>query len=281
MTTLSSFFKTDLVDDHVADDINTLMAGVLSAEFCNVETIAANKTMTDGDCQTQLLTASGANRDVKLPPEAVTNHLHIIYNNGASNNLVVKDDSGATTFATLEPGEWCFALPIGGAAWKVIDSNAIGITPASISETNAGTSTTKAVTPDALAGSVYGTRYIALTISDALTIPSTGDGQAHVVIPADLNGYDVVSVLGVVTTVSSSGTPTFALRRLRSGSAVDVLSTNVTIDVSEYTSSTAATPAVINTSNDDLQTGDILLADLDTVGTGAKGHQLLVGVRLP
>jgi hypothetical protein len=281
MTTLSSFFKTDLVDDHVADDVNTLIAAVLAAEFRNVETISATKTLTDGDCQMQLLTASGANRDVKLPPEAVTNHVHIIYNNGASNNLVVKDDSAATTFATLEPGEWCLALPIGGSVWKVIDSNAVGITLASIAETSTGTEASKAVTPDGLAGSVYGTRYIALTVADSNTTPSTGDGQAHVVIPSAFNGYDVVSVLGAVTTVSSSGTPTFALRRLRSGSAVDVLSTNVTIDANEYTSGTAATPPVINTSNDDLQTGDILLCDLDTVGTGAKGHQLLVGVRLP
>ena len=126
-----------------------------------------------------------------------------------------------------------------------------------------------------------GTRFIQLTVTDPNTTPSTGDGKAAVVIPSTLNGYNVVSVLGFVTTVSSSGTPTLALRRLRSGVAVDVLSTNVTIDASEYTSSTAATAAVINAANDDLATADILLVDLDVVGTGAKGHALLVGVQKP
>jgi hypothetical protein len=152
---------------------------------------------------------------------------------------------------------------------------------ATIAETNTGTDAGRMVTPDGIAGSVHGTKYIYLPVADSNTAPSTGDGKAHVVIPADLAGFDIVAVLGCVTTVSSSGTPTFALRRLRSGSAVDVLSTNVTIDVSEYTSGSAATPPVINTSNDDLAAGDILLVDLDVVGTSAKGHGLLVSVRLP
>ena len=143
-------------------------------------------------------------------------------------------------------------------------------------DTSAGTA--KKVLPKNLN---VGTRFIQLTVADPNATPSTGDSKAAVVIPSTLNGYNVVSVLGFVTTVSSSGTPTLALRRLRSGSAVDVLSTNVTIDVSEYTSSTAATAAVINTSNDDLVTADILLVDLDTVGTSAKGHALLVGVQKP
>lgn len=161
-------------------------------------------------------------------------------------------------------------------------SSAAGFSELAIaSEVNTGTDGTRSVTPDALAGSTFGIRYVQLTIAGPGNTPTTGDGQAQVVIPPTLAGYNVVSVQGGVTTVSSSGTPTFQLRRLRSGSAVDVLSTGVTIDINEYTSSTAATPPVINTSNDDLADGDILLADLDVVGTGAKGHALLVGIQLP
>lgn len=277
MATLDDFLLEDLIDDVLAADIMALRAAALRAEYKNTETIVATKQLTDNDTPIQLITASGASRDVKLAAEATTNHVTVIYNNGASNNVVVKDDSGAITFVTLSPGGACVAYPMGGVTWKVMNV----ISFATAGQTSTGTDASSAVTPDGLAGSIYGTRYIALTIADSNTTPVTGDGQSHCVIPADLNGYDVVSVLGAVTTVSSSGTPTFALRRLRSGSAVDVLSTNVTVDASEYTSASAATPAVINTSNDDLQTGDILLLDLDTVGTGAKGHQLVVGVRLP
>lgn len=290
MADLNSIALVDGTNYPLAEYFNKLFGGVLRAEYANIQTITGTKQLSDADFQIQALTASGANRDVKLAPEASTNHIQIVYNNGASNNLVVKDDSGGTTFATLTPGDWCFCIPMAGLVWKVLSStlfsaatssSAGAVELATIAETTTGTDATRAVTPDSLAGSVYGTRYILLTFADPNTTPSTGDAQAHCVIPPDFNGYDIVSVLGAVTTVSSSGLPTMALRRLRSGSAVDVLSTNVTIDTSEYTSATAATPPAINTSNDDLQTGDILLVDLDTVGTGAKGHQLLVGVRLP
>lgn len=124
-------------------------------------------------------------------------------------------------------------------------------------------------------------KHIVFTIANSSTAPTTGDGKAHFVVPAGLNGMNITAAIAVVTTVSSSGTPTFALRRERSGSAVDVFSTNVTIDANEKTSATAATAAVINTSNDDLATGDILYADLDTVGTSATGHQLVISVQLP
>lgn len=124
-------------------------------------------------------------------------------------------------------------------------------------------------------------RYLVFPIADAATTPTTGDGKVHLPVPPEFNGWNIVTSLGCVTTVSSSGTPTFALRRERSGSAVDVFSTNPKIDVSEKTTVTAATPAVINTSNDDLATGDILYGDLDVAGTGAKGHMLLVGIQPP
>ena len=43
------------------------------------------------------------------------------------------------------------------------------------------------------------------------------------------------------------------------------------IDANEVTSYTAATPAVVDTANDDLLTGALLRIDIDTAGTGAKG----------
>jgi len=59
--------------------------------------------------------------------------------------------------------------------------------------------------------------------------------------------------------------------RVRGGTPVDVLSTAITVDASETSSYTAATAPVINTSNDDVLTGDFLRVDIDGAGTGAKG----------
>lgn len=153
---------------------------------------------------------------------------------------------------------------------------------ATSAETDTGTDATRAVSPDGLAGSVFGKKTVFCLIADSSTTPSaTGDGKVHFIIPPELNGMNLVDADAVVTTVSSSGTPTFAVRRERSGSAVDCLSTNITIDQSEKTSYTAATAPVINTSNDDMATGDIIYIDLDTIGTGAKGHGVVLSFQLP
>ena len=108
---------------------------------------------------------------------------------------------------------------------------------------------------------------------DALVV---GDDLDRFIIPQEFNGWDIVGIAAAVTSVSTSGIPTIQVARVRSGTPVDVLSTRVTIDANELTSYTAATPAVINTSNDDLATGDYLRCDIDVAGTGAKGLHLFV-----
>lgn len=107
---------------------------------------------------------------------------------------------------------------------------------------------------------------------------SIGDGKAYFTVPLSMNGLNIISANASVSTVSSSGTPTIQIARIRSGTPIDVLSTAVTIDVSEYSSYTADVPAVVNTSNDDLVTGDFLRVDLDVAGTGAKGLNVNITV---
>jgi hypothetical protein len=118
------------------------------------------------------------------------------------------------------------------------------------------------------------------------TALATGDALATFAVDTTLNGMNLVAIKAYVTTVSSSGAPLFQVRRARRSSAtarttVDMLTTGVSIDASEFESADAATAAVINTSNDDVQTGDILLIDCDTAGTGTKGASLLLTFQLP
>ena len=103
---------------------------------------------------------------------------------------------------------------------------------------------------------------------DTLT---TGDGKAFCVVPSELNNFVITALHAAVTTVSSSGAVTVQVARVRGGTPVDVLSTAITVDASETSSYTAATAPVINTSNDDVLTGDFLRVDIDGAGTGAKG----------
>ena len=110
-------------------------------------------------------------------------------------------------------------------------------------------------------------------------ILSTGDGKAHFTVPVELNGYDLVTVGAHVYTASTSGLPTFMVHNLTD--TVDMLTTAITIDANENDSMNAATPPVIDTTNDDVVTGDALRFDCDLAGTGTRGMEVRLGFRLP
>ena len=109
---------------------------------------------------------------------------------------------------------------------------------------------------------------------------STGDGKAYFRANDYLAGMNLIGVGASVSTVSSSGPLTIQLRRVRSGSPADMLSTRITIDVSETDSSTAAS-AVIDAANDDLLTADQIFIDIDSAGTGAKGLCVTLAFQIP
>jgi len=114
-----------------------------------------------------------------------------------------------------------------------------------------------------------------------------GDGKLYIPIPGALNGYNLTAVQIMVYAKSTSGTPTVQLARGRQANATsehsfsDMLSTLLTIDANEYSSANAATAAVINTSYDDLATGDLIRVDCDVAGTGTTGLYLMLTCNLP
>jgi hypothetical protein len=122
------------------------------------------------------------------------------------------------------------------------------------------------------------TRIIAYRVYAEAGAWTSGDGVAYIPIPAALDGYDVTAVTAMVETASTSGTPTVQLARDRGGAVNDMLSTRITLDANERSSDTAATAPVINTSYDDLDTGDRIRVDIDGTGTGTKGLTLFLTV---
>lgn len=138
MADLTDFQVTDDVTDNLATYHNRLLGGTLRAEFVNTETISATKELTDADCQFQVITASGADRTVELAPEATTNHITLVYNTTPSSdghNVLVKDDSGSTTYSTLGVDDWAVFIPFSGEGWKVLkDSNAISSSDVAVTD---------------------------------------------------------------------------------------------------------------------------------------------------
>lgn len=169
------------------------------------------------------------------------------------------------------------------------DTASGGVELATAAETTTGTDATRAVTPDGLAGSVFGLERIGgECIADATAL-TVADGKCYFPIPASLNGAVVEAVevfLGAA--VSSSGAVTVDIDRCGavatgircSGTNVSIFSTLATIDANESKTSTAATASVINASNDDLATGDYLRVNVDGAGTGTQGLYVWVNVRV-
>jgi hypothetical protein len=191
-------------------------------------------------------------------------------------------DSASITNTTLGSGI-NLGTPTGGilSSCTNASSTAKGVVELAIaSEINTGTDTTRAVTPDALAGSVLGTKNIIIKCLHDTTTLTVGNGIGRVTLPVELNGMNLVSVGGHVYTASSSGTPTFQIVNEGEG-YVSMLSTQITIDVNEYDSSTAGTPPVINTLYDAVATGNVLRFDCLVAGTGTTGMEIRLGFRLP
>jgi hypothetical protein len=154
---------------------------------------------------------------------------------------------------------------------------------ATAAETTTGTDAARAVTPDGLAGSIFGTFIVSILVFDDETSCSTGDGAGDVFwrVPSALNGMDLVATAAQVQTNGTTSTMDIQIHNVTQ--TADMLTTKITIDTGEPDSSTAATPAVIDTSNDDVATGDQIRIDVDQVhsGTAAKGLLVELQFQLP
>jgi hypothetical protein len=95
---------------------------------------------------------------------------------------------------------------------------------------------------------------------------ATGDGTISFVVPAELNGMNLTAATAGVYTAGTVGNTTdVQIRRRRAGASADMLSTKITLSVDEY----HASDGVIDTDNDDIATGDMIMVDVDAVNDTA------------
>ncbi len=112
---------------------------------------------------------------------------------------------------------------------------------------------------------------IGIAVSDETTALTTGNAKVTFRMPFAMT---LTAVRASLTTASSSGLPTFDINE----GGTTILSTKLSIDATEKTSTTAATAAVISDSAlaDDAE----ITIDIDVAGTGAKGAKVyLIGRR--
>ena len=192
-------------------------------------------------------------------------------------------ESNIDAVGTISTGVWQGTV-VAAAYLPDASTSAQGVSElATAAEVTAGTDTGRTVTPDALAGSVvFGTRYVQCVVFDFGTDIAEGNGKFYFHVPAGMNGMDLVEVHSEVVTAGNGSTIDVQIHNATDGS--DMLSTSLTIDDGETGSDTAATAAVINGSEDDVATNDVIRIDVDGNGgdtTVAKGLIVTLGFRIP
>ena len=108
---------------------------------------------------------------------------------------------------------------------------------------------------------------IGVALGDETTAITTGTAKVSFRMPY---AFTVTAVRASLTTASSSGTPTFDINE----SATTILSTKLTIDPNELTSTTAAVPAVV--SDTALADDAEITIDVDVAGTSAAGAKIMI-----
>jgi hypothetical protein len=193
------------------------------------------------------------------------------------------------TFTSADTPTGVIAPPTGGMLTLTASNTGLGAYDTNTSHIltiKPGSDLTAARTCELITGDanskvvMNGVKSFTFAFTDPTASLTTGDNKAFFIVPSDMNGMDIIGVQADVATAPAGSAASFQLHNVTSGA--DILSTALTIDASETSSSTAATPAVINASEDDLTTGDKIRLDVDAVGgTAAKGGFITVRCKLP
>lgn len=239
--------------------------------------------LTDVTTANATTTAHGLVVKATAPAANVLNVVGIANGEVAYTNKSIFDGTNPADVGTAAPGTSLIAAHRDHVhAAPAASATVSGIVElATTAETTTGTDATRAVTPDGLAGSIHGEVVVEMVVFDFTTDCATGDGKFYFHIDDKLGGMDLVRVHAEVITAGTTGTMDIQIANVDAG--VDFLSTKLTIDSGETGSDTAATAAVINTANDDVQTNEVLRIDVDAVhsGTAAKGLIVTMAFRLP
>ena len=262
------------------------------ASFLAGTNITASAGVLSGTADTNTTYTAASNGGIGLSGTAFSLDIDGMTDIGAgiaSGDLLIIDDGagGANRKTTVDRIATLFAGTGLTASSGVITVDAASTTAAgkvelaTSAEINTSTDAARAITPDLFAASNYGIRYVQIMAVAKATDLTVTDGLAYFHVPAGLNGMDLVEVHAEVFTAPAGSTATFELSK--NGASTQMLSTNITIDASETGSDSAATAAVIDTSNDNIATNDLIQINCTQVGSSTAGAGLLVtmGFRIP
>ena len=118
-----------------------------------------------------------------------------------------------------------------------------------------------------------GTRSLTVACSDETTALTTGAAKATFRMP---QAATISAVRASVTTAPAGSVLTVDINK--GTSPTSILSTKITIDAGEKTSTTAATPAALDTNENDVSDDEEMTIDIDTIGSSTAGAGLKVTI---
>lgn len=128
MSDLNDFIYTDGIHDVLAIYVNRLLSASMRSEYKNIETLSADRELSDADTPLQRFDCGSADRVLTAPAEdAIANHPYFIINaSTVARTLILKDNAGAVTLAALTQGQSCFVLPDGDGGYLPISVDLSG-----------------------------------------------------------------------------------------------------------------------------------------------------------
>lgn len=247
----------------------------LAAREVGVETDTRKLKIGDGTTAWTSLAYSGSSTLAALTDVTITAAASgdILRHNGtawvdvAGDTIFQPLDTDLTQIAGLTSAANKVPYATGSGAWALADFTAAG--RALAGGADAGAQRTSLGLGN-LAAATTINEYFCIAIGDETTAITTGLAKVTFRMPFALT---VTAVRASLTTASSSGIPTFDINE-GAGAGTSILSTKLTIDANELTSTTAATAAVISDTAlaDDAQ----ITIDVDVAGTGAAGAKIWI-----
>jgi len=219
-------------------------------KFVNTKSITADSTMTFSNATP----TAGTRTEVRVTTDATARTLTIPSSYSYARNALI------TSVLIPASSTISLALEYTGTRWEVYGDP--------VDTTGTGSYV--------LSRSSLFVKSIQLTAFDYTLNVTTGNGAAYFVVPSLLNGMNLVSCAAYVITAGTTGTTDVQVARIRSGTPVDMLTTKLTIDSTETGTNTAAIPAVINTTSDDVFTHDLIRIDVDSVSSTAPQGLIVV-----
>ena len=147
---------------------------------------------------------------------------------------------------------------------------------ATAAETNAGAAADRAVTPDSLGGSRYGAKSLCLVPFESDKEVTIGEGLVAFTVGNAMDGMDLVDHI-VSCHTTGAGTVTIQVRRRRDGDDAMMFATPITLTDEYYVSD-----GVIDTSSDDIKTGDQIYVDVVEIDdTPPMGLSVTLEFKIP